>query len=67
MPTPNLVLRNAGSNGDSAKDLYTDALEMLRELGRNVRQEPETLTDVKIANEIAAVLAILDGELQVVS
>jgi hypothetical protein len=61
-----VTLRNAGPNGDSAEDLYTDALEMLKTLescpGIDTTEQSTGETYREI---LRGALKLLDGELQI--
>lgn len=63
MQKKTLTLRNAGPNGDSAPDLYADALEILRTAREEAMRTQDTAADAAAAS-IAEALAILSTELQ---
>lgn len=55
MQKKTLTLRNAGPNGDSALDLYADAIGMLTDLAA----QTDSLSKKEIAERIAQALAVL--------
>lgn len=60
------TLRNRGQNGDSARDLYRDAIEMLKAVHNRLRYDPDECNPEREAREIEQALRILDGELELI-